>query len=437
MNISEEDRLNKNKRIAESRSLTAQKRSEQTPLTIEFKVNRSRLNLVQKECLKMIFVEAKWCKNWLLNQMNDNNLDIFKIDQKTLKTITHRDKDGNDIEVTLQYLGSSLKDEIIKTLKSNIKTLHTNKKQNRKAGRMKFVSDYTSINLKQYGTTHKFTTENYNKIQIQGIKKPLPVSGGKQLKKLNKLGIDYEFSSGIISHRDDDIFIRVLVWVNKEQYLAYKENKYSKTIVHKQAGIDFGCQTSFTTSYGEKVNAFVEESEHLRRLQKKLSRQEKGSNNRYRTRKKIRKEYYKLTCLKNEKANKIVSQWLKTIGEIIIQDEQLNAWKKQHGKKVQHSVLGRVKQHLIGKPSVHVLNRWIPTSKLCTVCGHIHSELKLQDRQFVCPNCCTSEDRDIHAAKNMVWIYNHINIGVDGSEYTREEFLALLAELFPQATNKR
>ena len=50
----------KNQRIADSRRMTALKRCHQTPLTIELKVNNSRLNQRQKEFLKMVFVEARW-----------------------------------------------------------------------------------------------------------------------------------------------------------------------------------------------------------------------------------------------------------------------------------------------------------------------------------------------------------------------------------------
>jgi len=67
------------------------------------------------------------------------------------------------------------------------------------------------------------------------------------------------------------------------------------------------------------------------------------------------------------------------------------------------------------------LNRFVPTTKLCRDCGYIHSEIKLWNREFVCPECGVKYDRDIHAAENMVWIYNNL-LGVDGTKFKREDF---------------
>jgi len=159
----------------------------------------------------------------------------------------------------------------------------------------------------------------------------------------------------------------------------------------------------FTLSTGEKINVSVEETDRLKRLQRKLQRQKKGSNSRYKTKLLIRKEYEKITRQKNEKANQLVARLLRENQKIIIQDEQLNSWKPKHGKKIQHSILGRVKSLLINAKKLYpdrifVLNRFVPTTKLCSDCGHIHSDIQLWDREFICPECGCVYDRDIHAA---------------------------------------
>ena len=148
------------------------------------------------------------------------------------------------------------------------------------------------------------------------------------------------------------------------------------------------------------------ESERLKRLQAQLSRKKKGSNNRYKTIKKIRKEYNHITNIKNDVSNKIVSKLLKEHGTIVLQDEQISKWRQDglSGTKIQHSVLGRIKSKLIQSDNVIILDKWFPTTKYCNKCGN-RVELKLSDRIFECPNCKTKEDRDIHAAKNMIWFY--------------------------------
>ena len=87
-----------------------------------------------------------------------------------------------------------------------------------------------------------------------------------------------------------------------------------------------------------------------------------------------------------------------------MQDENLTGWHKGlFGKQVQHSFMGRVKAKLIALPQTVVLDQWIPTTKLCPKCGSILNTITLEDRIYVCP-CGYSEDRDIHAANNMITI---------------------------------
>jgi len=76
------------------------------------------------------------------------------------------------------------------------------------------------------------------------------------------------------------------------------------------------------------------------------------------------------------------------------------------------------------------MSKWVPTTKLCTECYSLNKNIKLWDRIYICPICKCKEDRDIHAAKNMVWLYKNMKdkIGVDGSEFKREDFLVDLSK---------
>lgn len=67
------------------------------------------LNILQQEQLKMVFVEAKWLYNYLLNLLNERKIDIFKVNTKNINTVTHFNKDKKLIESPLNYLGSSMK----------------------------------------------------------------------------------------------------------------------------------------------------------------------------------------------------------------------------------------------------------------------------------------------------------------------------------------
>ena len=51
---------------------------------------------------------------------------------------------------------------------------------------------------------------------------------------------------------------------------------------------------------------------------------------------------------------------------------------------------------------VIVIDRWFPSSKMCSACGHVLAELSLDTRHWTCPSCGTRHDRDINAAKNIL-----------------------------------
>ena len=125
----------KNKLIGDKRRLTAAKRKYQVCKSFKFKVFRSSLTSSQKEQLKMYFVESKWIYNYLLSQE-----DIYSFDYKNINSITHKDKNKNDIPVNITYIKSSVKQELISQIVNQIKGLSTLKKKGYKVGKLKFKS---------------------------------------------------------------------------------------------------------------------------------------------------------------------------------------------------------------------------------------------------------------------------------------------------------
>ena len=117
------DRLEKNKQIAQTMKETYNKRKSQVCKCFKFKIDKSNLSKTQANQLKMQFVEAKWIYNYLLDK------DIYHFDYKNLSKITHKDKNRNDIETTIQYVGSSVKQAIIQDIINQIKGLSVLKKK--------------------------------------------------------------------------------------------------------------------------------------------------------------------------------------------------------------------------------------------------------------------------------------------------------------------
>jgi Transposase and inactivated derivatives len=232
---------------------------------------------------------------------------------------------------------------------------------------------------------------------------------------------EIEYANVKILNQPDGFFVAVTTYTPKTNF---KE----KEKVKKSIGIDFGIKHSLTTSEGETMDCSVEETESLKKASKRMNHCVKGSNNRMRNRKKLRKCYQKINNRRTDMANRIVSK-LKRYSRVVIQDEQLKNWHKGlFGKQIQHSCLGRIKSKLKTLPNVVVLDRFIPTSKVCMKCGKAH-ELKLSDRVFSC-KCGISEDRDVRAAKNMLEIVDMINVPPEQREVKRAEFLASFQKKF-------
>ena len=134
----------------------------------------------------------------------------------------------------------------------------------------------------------------------------------------------------------------------------------------------------------------------------------------------MRKSYQKLGNKKRDAANKITHELLEH-AIAYMQDENLKGWHKGlFGKIVQHSILGLVKKKLINSERVIVLPKSMPTTKYCPNCGNLKKDIKLSDRVYECP-CGYHEDRDIHAARNMILLSKRATCWTQGSNAFGED----------------
>jgi putative transposase len=380
----------------ETLKLTRLKRQTQRCKSIELKIDYSKLNKTQSTSLKMFFTEAKWLYNFILSQK-----DPFSISSK-IATITILNKDKQLEQKELKYLPAKNKQDVVKILHQNIHTLTKVKNNGTKVGRLKFKSSYNSIDLSQYNVTHKIISKN--KIKINGIKKPLIVYGLKQIKE------SYEIANAKLIQKASGYYIKLICY-------EFIKPEMIKNKVKGDVGIDFGIKNNLVTSDGEIFNVFVEETERLKRLQQKLAKQIKGSNNRYKTCIKIKREYEHNTNRKKDATNKIVNYLSVNYNKIYIQDEQLHEWHKKYGKFVQHSCMGLVKSKLKYNKNVFVIDKWFPSTKMCYMCGNIN-EIALSDRVYKC-SCGLVEDRDVKAAKTIKHVgqCNGIYVPMESREF--------------------
>ena len=382
MAMTDEQRLAKNASIKEAMKATHKKRKSQVCRVYLLKVQKNSLTARQKEDFRMLFLEAKWLYNDILNYGNVKGQSVF--DYELDDNVEVKLPDGTFDPRVLSHIGSQMKQSVYTDLKSSIKALARLKKNGHKVGRLKFKSEIGAVSLKQYGTTYKF--HNDHLVKIQNIHGLVRVNGLDQIKD------DVEFANAKLLNRADGYYLAVTTYTERKPYTDRPR---------ADVGIDMGCHTSFTLSTGEEIDVKVKEPERLKRLQRKQHRQKKGSNSRRRTIHRIQKTHQRLVNRKNDRANKIVSDLKSRFGLIYIQDENLSGWQKTgHGKAVQHSCLGRVKARLKAQDNVYVVNRWIPTTQQCINCGEQHP-MPQSERTFKC-ECGLCMPRDLHSANRMV-----------------------------------
>ena len=380
--MTEEQRLAKNASIKEALKATHEKRKSQVCRVYMLKVQKSALSSRQKEDFTMLFVEAKWLYNDILNYGSVKGQSIF--DYEPGNVVEVKLPDGSIVDHSLDHIGSQMKQSVYTDIKASIKALSKLKKKGFKVGQLKFKSEIRAVSLKQYGTTYKF--HNDHKVKIQNIHGLVRVNGLDQIKD------NVEFANAKLLNRADGYYLAVTTYTERKPY----SNRPCADV-----GIDMGCHTSFVLSTGEEIDVKIKEPERLKRLQRKQFRQKKGSNGRRRTIRKIQKKHQQLVNRKNDRANKIVADLNRRFGLIYIQDENLKGWHKGgHGKAVQHSCLGRVKTKLKSQDNVYVVNRWEPTTQKCINCGRKHP-MPQEERTFKC-ECGLCMPRDFHSANRMV-----------------------------------
>ncbi len=407
----------KNAQIKETYAATKERRKGQACKVYTVKVQKNKINKTQAEVLKMKFVEAKWLYNHIL-AMSKEGANIFELKYGDITEVKHYDKDKNEVISKIKWLSSQQRVAIIKGIQNSIKGLAARKNNQGKVGALKFISEYHSLNLLQADISYKIIGKN--KVRVQGIKKPLKVNGLKQILSLP----EFELANAKLLNHGGDYFLAITTYVPRKE----KQN-----IEKDKLGLDLGCQTSITTSEGVKYDLKVEETEQIKNVKRQISLSMKGSNNRRKFCQKLRKLNGKQQNRKKDLANKVCHEFSKH--QIIMQDEQLAAWQQgEHGKAIMDGVLGRIKEILLKRDDTIVLSKWTPTTKLCTCCGN-KVELSQWNRKFQCPHCGYKEDRDIHAAKNMLWFAKN-KIGV-GRTLKPDDIANGLETLFPNVAIKK
>ncbi len=175
-------------------------------------------------------------------------------------------------------------------------------------------------------------------------------------------------------------------------------------------GLDFGLKDFLVTSDGEKIQApelLKKSLEEVQDLHKKLSRKERGSNNRKEAKRRLAKKYRQIDNQRKDFHFKLARRLFSRYDVVCIEELNVGAMKELWGRKV--SDLGfasfvKILEHVAQKEGKEVrkIDRWFPSSQTCSDCSHRYEDLSLEQRTWTCEECGSLHDRDLNAARNVL-----------------------------------
>lgn len=177
-------------------------------------------------------------------------------------------------------------------------------------------------------------------------------------------------------------------------------------------GVDLGLKDFAVLSTGERIahpRHMERREQRLKRYQRMLSRRKKGSANRAKARVKVARHHSRVRDARRDFLHKTSTALVRRFDTIAVED--LNVAGMVKNRKVAKSIsqtgwstfcsMLAYKCEQAGR-KMTVIDRWYPSSKTCSECGHLLASLNLGTRHWQCPSCGTRHDRDVNAAKNIL-----------------------------------
>ncbi|MDV4151443.1 transposase [Clostridium sp. AL.422] len=267
-----------------------------------------------------------------------------------------------------------------------------------------------------------FPKNNKTDWTIERHRIKVPTLGWVKLKEFGYIPVNSIVKSGTVSQKANKYFVSVLV----EEDIK-KDDKSDNQPYSEGLGLDLGLKSFMFCSDGSyKKN--INKTKTVKKLEKKLKREQRRLSRKYESLKlrnkkekgeatrrniqkqivKVQKLHQRLTNIRTDYINKIVYELIEqkpsfiTIEDLNIKGMMMN---KHLAKAIAGQKFYEFKTKLISKAyqnniEIRVVDRWYPSSKICSCCGAYKKDLKLSDRVYRC-SCGLSMDRDLNASINL------------------------------------
>lgn len=198
----------------------------------------------------------------------------------------------------------------------------------------------------------------------------------------------------------------------------------------KIGGFDFGLRKFLTNDEGQVIQSpmFFEQSrKKVATLNRELSRKKDGSNNRKRAKYRLAKAHDDIANKRRDWFYKLSHDLCDEYSHIFLEDLNIKGMQRRWGRKISDLAFSEfvsILEHVASKCGVlvHKIDRWEPTTQICSCCGH-RQKLLLHETVFECENCGSIMDRDHNAAKNV----KKVGASTYGIEEVRPALAGILA----------
>lgn len=218
-----------------------------------------------------------------------------------------------------------------------------------------------------------------------------------------------------LNHNQRYIHTVTLTKTSTEKYylsILIDYNISQKEKLDTVIGLDLGIKDFIVDSNGnryENKHFYKNQERKLKKINKQLSKKQKGSNNRNKLKIKLAKVCEKIKNQRLYYLHQITSKLVNENQIICIEDLNVKTMMSNHklAKSIQELSLYEFRRQLeykcrwYGRDLV-IIDRFYPSSKTCHNCGYIYKDLKLSEREWICPHCKSKIDRDYNASLNIL-----------------------------------
>jgi putative transposase len=254
--------------------------------------------------------------------------------------------------------------------------------------------------FRKKGQHDRFTLTN-DQFRVEGKQFRMPKLGWVRMREA--LRLTGRILSACISRTADHWYASITV-DTPELSLPPAENQGA-------VGMDLGISTLATLSTGEKIEgpkALRTLLSRVRRLSRSLARKVKGSRNWRKAKLKLARLHERIAHIRREGLHQLTTSLTRRFHTIGIEDLNIKGMlaNERLARAIADMGWYEFRRQLQYKASwrggqVVVVDRWFPSSKLCSCCGYKLEELDLGTRQWSCACCHTEHDRDVNAAINL------------------------------------